>query len=51
MNFFFNCGEEADSLELLEHRFPGLSETELERGGAAPCLGPLPRKSFVVFSF
>lgn len=35
MNFFANRGEEATSLELWEHRLPGLSETELEEWGCA----------------
>lgn len=44
MNDFFNYGAEAHSQELSEHRFSGLAETELERGGGWTVLGTIANK-------
>lgn len=44
MNVFFNCGVEANSQELSEHRVSGLAETELERGEGWTILGTIANK-------
>lgn len=43
MNFFLNCGEEANGQGFSKHRLSGLTETELERDRGCAIPGSVTR--------